>query len=150
MVLTEQDWRIRAFIYEFFMENARPPSPDEMGQQFNISSDEAQQSYQRLHEAHHIFLDAETATIRMANPLSAVPTDYRVKVNDKWLFANCAWDTLGIAAMVGQDVEIEATLPMSRKLVTYQVKSGELLADDNLVVHIAMPVRQWYDDVIHT
>lgn len=150
MALSQQDWQIRVFIYEFFVENARPPSVSETGEKFDIPVDETQEAYRRLHDAHHIFLDVETGAIRMANPLSAVPTDYRVKVNGKWLFANCAWDTLGIAAMVGWDVEIEATLPISRESVTYHVKSGELLADNHLLVHFALPVDQWYDDLIHT
>jgi alkylmercury lyase-like protein len=150
MALAEQDWQIRVFIYGFFLENTRPPSSAETAQKFNILVAEAQQVYQRLHNAHHIFLDMQTNEIRMANPLSAIPTDYRVKLNDKWLYANCAWDTLGVAAMVGQDAVIAATLPISRDVVTYHVKSDELLADDNLIVNFALPVRQWYNDLIHT
>jgi hypothetical protein len=150
MTLSEQDWQIRIFIYEFFVENARPPSSTETSEQFAISVDDTLGAYQRLHNAHHIFFGPETNKIRMAHPLSAVGTDYRVKVKGKWLNANCAWDTLGIAAMLGQDAEIEATLPVVREIITYQVKSGELIADDNLLVHFALPVRQWYEDLQHT
>jgi hypothetical protein len=86
----------------------------------------------------------------MANPLSAIETDYRVKVGEHWLFANCAWDTLGIAAMLRADVTIEARLPLSKELVTYQVKSGELIVPSNLLVHYSLPVKHWYDNLIHT
>jgi hypothetical protein len=148
--LSEQDWQIRAFIYTFFVANARPPSIAEMARKFNISNDEIRDAYNRLNAAHHIFLEPGTDTIRMAHPLSAVITDYRVQVDNRWLYANCAWDSLGIAAMCHTDAHMEATLPLSRETVTYRIQDGELMANANWLVHFALPVRQWYDDLIHT
>lgn len=148
--LTEQDWQIRAFVYGFFVENARPPTVAETAQQFEMSNDAARTAYYQLDDAHHIYLEPGTDDIRMANPLSAVVTDYRVQVNNQWLYANCAWDTLGIAAMCDADVLVEATLPVSRETVTYQILDGHLQADEAFRVHIALPVRQWYDNLVHT
>jgi hypothetical protein len=148
--LTEQDWQVRLYIYEFFVAKTCPPSVAETAQQFSVEADEAIISYQRLNAAHHIFLEPGTNTIRMANPLSAVPTDYRVQLDDRWVYANCAWDTLGIAAMCDSDAVIEATLPASHQKVTYRVLNGQLQAAEDLLVHFALPVRQWYDNLVHT
>jgi hypothetical protein len=148
--MTEHDWQIRVFIYEFFVANGRAPTTTETAQHFNVGENEASNAYRRLHDAHQIMLEAGTHEIRMANPLSAVVTDYRVQVNDVWLYANCAWDTVGIAAMCAADTLIEATLPLSRETVTYRVVNGQLQADEVFQVHIALPVRQWYDNLIHT
>jgi hypothetical protein len=148
--LSEHDWQIRAFIYEFFVANGRPPTTAETAQHFSASENEAGEAYQHLHDAHQIMLEVGTNHIRMANPLSAVVTDYRVQVNDVWLYANCAWDTVGIAAMCHADVVVEATLPVSREIVTYRVVNGQLQADEVFQVHLALPVRQWYDNLVHT
>ena len=51
--------------------------------------------------------------VLMAHPLSAVETDYRVIVDGVALYANCAWDSLGIPAMLGRDADIEARHPLS-------------------------------------
>lgn len=150
MQLSQQDWQIRAYIYSHWVNQGQAPNTAALAAQFDLTEVDIQAVLEHLHEAHHIFLDPETRALRMANPLSAIETDYRVKVGEHWLFANCAWDTLGIAAMTGVAVSIEATLPLSDEAVTYHVKSGELIAPTGLVVHFSLPVNRWYDNLIHT
>lgn len=146
---TDRDWDIRLFIYQFFIEQALPPEIDETAEQFGISSDEARDAYRCLHDAHTIFLEPGTHSIRIANPLSAVPTDYRVEVGNRWLYANCAWDSLGVPAMLGSDARIEAREAHSREVIEYAIEDGELKGDGGLV-HFPIPFRHWYDDLIHT
>lgn len=150
MNLTVQDWQLRSTIYSHWLDKGVPPNIEDLALIIDTTPQAIQASLERLNSAHQLFLDPQTRHLRMANPLSAIPTDYRVKVGQHWLYANCAWDTLGIAAMVGQDVTIEATLPLSKEAVTYQVQSDKLIADDNLIVHFSLPIKQWYDDLIHT
>jgi len=147
--LTEQDWQIQLFIYNFFVENERPPTYQEAAAAFGLGDEDGRETYQRLNDFHTIFLDPGTSNIRIANPLSAIPTNYLVKINGKRLWANCAWDSLGIPAMLGADATIEATLPLSGERVTYAVRDGALIADGGLV-HFPLPFTQWYDDVIYT
>ncbi len=116
---------------------------------FGISDEEARQAYHRLHDHHTILLEPGADTVRMAWPLSAFPTDYRVTVNGRRLWANCAWDSLGIPAMLHTDATIEAKYALSGEPVSYRVESGSLVAPDS-IVHFSLPFRQWYDDVIHT
>lgn len=148
-VLSEQDWQIRHFIYQFFVENGRPPSVQETGQQFSLADEEVRQVYHRLNQRHTVFLEPGTNQIRIANPLSAVPTLYQVMLDNRTLWANCAWDSLGIPAMLNTDARIETRNPLSGEPVRYAVRSGELQADTGLV-HFSLPVREWYDDLIHT
>jgi hypothetical protein len=85
----------------------------------------------------------------MANPLSAVATGFRVHVNGKCLWANCAWDSLGIPAMLHADATIEASLKPSGERVTYAVEGGTLHAPYALI-HFPLPFARWYDDLIDT
>jgi hypothetical protein len=146
---SERDWDIRLHIYRVFVEQGRPPTCAETAGHFGIADDEARAAYHRLHDAHALFLEPGTDDIRIANPLSAVPTAYQVHVNDRMLYANCAWDSLGIPAMLRADAVIDATDTLSGDPVRYRVEAGRLIADGGLV-HFPLPFRRWYDDLIHT
>lgn len=147
--LSEQDWDIRLAVYRHFVANGSPPTYAEMARQVGIAPEEARQAYRRLHQQHALFLEPGGETIRMANPLSAVPTPYGVFVDGRQLWANCAWDSLGIPAMLHAEARIEAVLAHSGDTVTYAVKGGALQADGG-VVHFPLPFRRWYDDLVHT
>jgi hypothetical protein len=148
--LSEQDWQIRLHVYRFFVEQARPPTYSETAEHFGIAPEDGRAAYHRLNDAHAFFLNPGTDEIRMANPLSAVPTPYHVRASGVDLYANCAWDSLGIPAMLDVDARIEAAHPGSAEPVRYAVESGKLNAPDGLLVHFPIPFRHWYDDLIHT
>src|SRR5690242_9271760 len=99
--VNEQDWHIRLYVYRFFVEHERPPAYAETAHACGLADGAARAAYRRLHAAHALFLAPGSDAIRMANPLSAVPTAYRVHVQGRRLYANCAWDSLGIPAMLG-------------------------------------------------
>lgn len=150
--LSERDWQIRLHIYQFIVEHARPPMAGETADHFGMVEADVREAYQRLHDGHALFLEPGTADIRMANPLSGVETPYRVTIDGRTLFANCAWDSLGIPVMLGADATIEsiytgadgADTPARNAIV-----DGELRGDEGLV-HFPLPFRRWYDDLIHT
>lgn len=147
--LTEQDWRVRLFIYRFFVEQARPPNTQEAAAHFMLDEQAAAAAYQRLNDHHQIFLKPGTRDVLMANPLSAVPTLYQVRVNGQTLWANCAWDSLGIPAMLHADAEIIARDPLTDAISSYQVKNGSLHAP-TCFVHFPLPASRWYDDLTYT
>lgn len=150
--LSDLDWQIRLAVYEFFVEHARPPSPVEIAGAFGVSEAEARAAYQRLHDGHAFYLDPGTGAIRMANPLSAVATAFRVTIDGRRLFANCAWDSLGIPAMLHADAAIDGAYTNAAGRpdpARYAIASEELRGDDGLV-HFPLPFRRWYDDLVHT
>ena len=148
MKATETDWQIRHFIYEYWVEQSGPPDAGAIARRFALPKREALAALRRLHEAHALVLKANGEDILMAPPFSAVPTDYRVMVDDKSYYANCAWDSLGIPAALDRDAAIEARHPLSRDIVRYAVQSGRLAGDG--LVHFARPFRQWYEDIVDT
>jgi hypothetical protein len=147
--LIDQDWQIRLAIYRFFVEHQRPPSVEEAATTLGLDAAIVRSAYHRLHRGHAILLDPGTDNVRMANPLSAVPTPYRVEINGRSLYANCAWDSLGIPAMLASDARIEASSGGDEPL-RYAIENGQLQADDRFVVHFPLPFRVWYDDLVHT
>lgn len=147
--LSERDWQIRRYAYTYFIEHARPPTHEQAAEHFALAPEEGRLAYQRLNEAHQFFLQPGGDAIRMASPLSAVPTPFSVSSRGRTYWANCAWDSLGIPALLHADARIAAHLALTGETVTYAVKDGELLADP-FIVHFPLPFHRWYEDLIHT
>lgn len=85
----------------------------------------------------------------MANPFSAIPTDYHVHANGISYWANCVWDVLGIPAALHGDATIEARCAEDGQPWRAEVVDGDLRHDDG-AAHFLLPFRRWYDDLIYT
>jgi hypothetical protein len=161
-------WQVRHFVYNHFADTTYAPSVDVTAAHFNISIEEASEYYKELHNRHAFFLDLETLTIRMANPFSGIPTDFKVHANGKTYYANCAWDMLGIPAALHTDAIIEAICTESNDAVQLEIKDGYVTLSDSegslpstsktlrsaqsdmLLVHFPLPFARWYDDLVFT
>jgi len=140
-------WQVRAFIYNHFADTTLPPSVEDTAKHFNIEIEEAGAFYKELHNHHAFFLEPDTLFIRMANPFSGIPTDFRVHANGKTYFANCAWDMLGIPAALHTDAVIEAVCTESNDTVQLEIRDGQVSAS-SLLVHFPLPFARWYDDLV--
>ncbi len=162
-------WQIRHFVYAHFADTTHAPTMEETAAHFNISAEEAGEYYKELHNRHAFFVDVENLTIRMANPFSGIPTDFKVHANGKTYFANCAWDMLGIPAALHADAVIEAVCTESNETVQLEVKGGQIsksqftnsqftnfqstnsqFTNSQLFVHFPIPFTRWYDDLTFT
>ncbi len=142
-------WQIRHFVYQHFADTTHSPSVDVTAAYFNISTEEAGEYYKELHNRHAFFLDLETLTVRMANPFSGIPTDFKVHAKGRTYYANCAWDLLGIPAALHKDAVIEAKFTESNETVQLEVNDGQITNYD-LLIHFPLPFCRWYDDLVFT
>ncbi len=144
-------WQGRHFVYSHFADTTRPPSVDETAAHFGISPEKSSELYKELHNRHALFLDVDKVAIRMANPFSGIPTDFKVHANGKTYCANCAWDMLGIPAALHCDAVIDAVCTESNEKVELQVQNGKLrFTNDDLRIHFPLPFARWYDDLVFT
>jgi hypothetical protein len=161
-------WRARAFVYQRFADTTFPPDLEEVARWFEIEFEEAVNLFKELHSRHALFLDLATLTVRMANPFSGIPTDFKVHANSKTYYANCAWDMLGIPAALHTDAVIEAVCTESNEAVKLEVKDGHVTLSrdsgegslpstsetlrsaqsDTLLIHFPLPFARWYDDLV--
>ena len=146
----DRDWDIRRYVYREFALTAAPPNHASIAHAFGVTEVEARESLRRLHEAHAIFLRPGSDDVLMANPFSAVATDYSVHIGETRYFANCAWDSLGIAAALNCDADITARHPLDGEAMRYGVVYDELVGEMSGLVHFAKPFRNWYDDLVDT
>lgn len=97
------------------------PQPAELARAAAPYGVSAEQVLAELHAADFLRLDA-AGQIRAAYPFSAVPTPHRVQiVGGPQVFAMCAIDALGVAAMLGRDVHVTSTDPLDGCPVTVEV-----------------------------
>lgn len=92
---------VRVALYRFFVREERAPVAAEVAAELDASPLEVEASFQRLADAHVLVLTPGTKYISMANPLSALPTPFRVEVEGNRYWGNCIWDGLGTVAMLG-------------------------------------------------
>jgi alkylmercury lyase-like protein len=145
--VNDVDNRVRLHIYERFVADGRPPSAAETAEALGILPDEAEDAYRRLEEARVIVLAPGTTNVWMANPLSAVPTRFRVVTDDgrSW-WGNCVWDGLGVLAMVGADGMVDTSCPDCGAKIELRVEDGELQPVD-AVIHFAVPAARWWENI---
>ncbi|WP_405136301.1 organomercurial lyase [Nocardia sp. NBC_01388] len=81
-----------------------------------------------LHDADVIRLDS-SGSIVTAYPFSTAPTTHRVRIRGgATVNAMCAVDALGMAAMLGTDITIEATAPGTGEPITIAIHDQQLAA----------------------
>lgn len=139
--MNEEDIDVRNRTYAKFLEFGRAPTPEELG-----ARNEVLASWRRLHDAHALVLNPATNELRMANPLSAAPTTYRVNANDRWWYANCAWDAFGVLAALHVDGRIEVSCPDCGESIAVEVVD-EQPDDESLFFHCLVPAARWWDDI---
>lgn len=143
-------WRVRTFIYQHFAATTCAPQVADIVQHFPLSSEAATDMLKALHDIHALFLDPGTTNIRIANPFSAVPTPFIVDVNGKRYWANCAWDSFGvIAALQAAEGVIHASCAQSGTPLQLEIQQGEVVSTPARI-HLLVPFRQWYEDMIFT
>ena len=142
-------WQIRHFVYSHFADTAHPPTVADTAMHFNISIEETGECYQELNNRNALFLEPSSLTIRMANPFSGIPTDFKVHANGQTYFANCAWDSLGIPVVLQSDAAIDSVCAQSGEKISLTVRGGEVQSDAALV-HFLVPFKDWYNDLPFT
>jgi len=138
---------VRSKVYDYAMRNGLPPTITEISYSLSQPADEVRASLQRLADGHVLVLQQGSGEILMANPFSAVPTPFLVKVGGLTYYANCIWDAMGIPAILNQDAIIEASCGCCSTAMTLKVTSGTL-DEERGVAHFAIPAAHWWDDIV--
>ena len=105
-------------ILRSFAATGSAPSIDDLHRETGASPGAVADALRRLHDSDSIRLDAQGAIV-VAYPFSAIPTRHQVRIgNGIEVFAMCGIDALGIPAMLGEDVRIDTTDPVTGDPIT--------------------------------
>jgi hypothetical protein len=144
----ELDRSLRLFVYRHLLNRERCPTIAEMARGLRTSAAKVRDSLTRLSEG-HAFMTQENGELWRAAPFSCVPTSFPVKVGKKSWFGNCIWDALGIPACLNKDAKIGAACGCCNLDMPVEIRGGKLSAGEG-IIHIAVPARHWYRDVVFT
>ena len=143
---------VRIFAYDHLIARGLPPTSRDIGEHFGVKPAEAQRTLREMKIGKTILPHPKTGEIWMAGPFASSPTEYKVAGRGTHWFANCAWDMLGVAALVarpGAPAAMEARctccdaqMPMRVDDPTRGVVGGE-----GAVIHFLVPARRWYEDI---
>lgn len=148
--MDELDLRVRRHVYGRFVELGRAPTVEEVGAELGLAGAEAEASLRRLDEAHALVLLPGTTELWMANPFSAVETPHRVLCEGRSWFGNCAWDALGIPGALHADGRVESECACCGEPLALEVREGRIAEGAELLAHILVPARRWWDDIAFT
>ena len=144
------DTAVKLNIYETIAQTTQPPSSAEVAQALSISRKEVEAAFDRLHKKRLLVPEpGDLSRIRMAPPFSGIETPFRVRVQGKVYYANCAWDALGIPAALHEDGEIEASDGQTGEPLTLTVKDGKP-RPQACAIHFAVPAARWWENIIYT
>ena len=85
----------------------------------------------------------------MANPLCATPTTFRVATPRGEYWGTCAWDALGVVAMLGGEGTVRARCADCNEPLELRVEDHELRTTDG-VAHFVVPACRWWENIAFT
>ena len=144
---TDFDWSVRAAIYRSFADTGRAPVLPELAVMVGGATEhQIRESLERLFAAHEIAPLPDGDGVWMANPFSGVPTEYPVETPHMTCWANCAWDALGVPAILDTDGWTRTRCAESGEPMEFGVVDGTLSGDDG-VIHLVTPLRDAWIDI---
>ena len=125
------------------------PSRDVLQARLECSSAELDLTFEALAAEHGVVLHPGSHRVWAIHPFSLAPTTFLVQSGGRTWWGNCAWCSLGIAALVGGTCTITTALGAEGEQITLTVTDGQLDRSD-LVVHFPVPMTQAWDNVVYT
>jgi hypothetical protein len=102
-----------------------------------------------LQEYHGVVLHPKNAEVWVIHPFSLAPTNFLVKSSKGIWWGNCAWCSLGVAALLNGDVTITTNLGAQDEQVIIHITNGKV-KEKKLFVHFPIPMKNAWNNVIYT
>lgn len=140
---------LHATILSFIIETGYGPDISELAAILDAPESDVDLALHALQDYHGVVLHPNSTHIWVIHPFSLAPTNFTVRTASKTYWGNCAWCSLGVAALLNQDCTITTVLGADRKQVEIHIQDGALVEND-YVVHFPIPMTQAWDNVIYT
>lgn len=130
------------------IDNGFAPSIENLSETLKADKEEVIKGLYNLQEYHGVVLHPNEPKVWVIHPFSLSPTNFYVKTSkDEW-WGNCAWCSLGAAALLKDDVKITTTIGAETKQIEINIVNGEI-QEKNLYIHFPIPMKNAWDNVIY-
>lgn len=140
---------LHSTILQFIIDQGFAPHAAELAALLQTSEPEVIKALNALQDYHGVVLHPNSARIWVIHPFSLAPTNFTVRTAERAYWGNCAWCSLGAAALLNRDVTITTVLGADRQQVQIHIRDGELV-ETGFYVHFPIPMTQAWDNVIYT
>ena len=152
---SERYSRVHHAVIRGIVNDGYAPEVSTIADSLGTSEQEVVEGIHELEDRHGVVLHPHCNDPWVIHPFSLAPTLFWVTVDRDDIagryWGNCAWCSLGIAELLGDDatVTISTRLAGHDETVEIHVEDGTLL-EDGLVVHFAVPIDEAWDNVHYT
>jgi hypothetical protein len=142
---------LHAMILAHLITEGFAPDIARMAAYFGVDDqDEIRRRLIELEDYHGVVLHPNKAGVWVIHPFSTAPTNFSVHTEHKTYWGNCAWCSLGAAALLQpRDVRIETRIGAEFRAATIQVTEGKV-SPGNLLVHFPVPMAKAWENVLYT
>ena len=102
-----------------------------------------------LQDYHGVVLHPNEPKIWVMHPFSLAPTNFYIRSNRGEWWGNCAWCSLGAAALLNEDVKITTNVGGETKQIEITIIDGQII-EKNYYIHFPIPMKKAWDNVIYT
>ena len=143
------DLQVRSAVFRHFADRGAAPAVADVALDTASSPEDVRAAYQRLYAKRMLVLMPNGESVRMAPPFSGIETQHRVLANGRTYFANCAWDSFGIAAALHAEADIVSRCEQTLEPLRLRLTSAGPPPSD-WVFHVVVPAVHWWRDIVYT
>lgn len=136
-------------IARHFVDRGSAPSVAALSEHLSQPPGVVREALRALEEYHGVVLHPASGEIWAMHPFSAAPTAFWVETSRGGWWGNCAWCSLGVAALVGDDATITTTIGGESERVVIRIVGG-VVQPSHLLVHFPIPMARAWDNVTYT
>lgn len=142
--------RTHYLIMRSIVDHGYAPTLDELAAALGVDAADARTALRDLADEHGVVLHPNGTDIWVAHPFALAPTNFLLRDEDdlEW-WGNCAWCSLGAAALLDRDLTITTTVGANDRQVDVRIQDG-VLRDTQYYVHFPIPMRRAWDNVVYT
>jgi hypothetical protein len=136
-------------IIKYIIDNGFSPDTETLSNLLDTDIGEIEKGLYALQEYHGVVLHPNEPKIWVIHPFSLAPTNFLVKSEKGTWWGNCAWCSLGIAALLKENVTITTRFGAYDEQIVIHINNGEVREKD-LYIHFPIAMKKAWDNVIYT
>ncbi len=136
-------------IIRHIVDKGRAPKIKEMLGFFEVSEDAMIAALKKLQDYHGVVLHPVSSEVWVLHPFSTAPTNFWIESETGSWWGNCAWCSLGAAALLKQDLTISTTLGGESQQVVIDIRDGQLV-NESICIHFPIPMVKAWENVTYT
>lgn len=136
-------------IIQHIIDNGYAPDVKVLSKLLKTEPKDVEQGLYDLQEYHGVVLHPNEPKVWVIHPFSLAPTNFLVKSKKGEWWGNCAWCSLGVAALLNEDLTITTSYGAHGDKVEIHIVNGEIQEKD-LYIHFPIPMKNAWDNVIYT